>query len=339
MASCRGQRSTVGPECVSRLFKSVVNMVKSKRFVVARHFDGLPKESDFQLVEEETPDLKDGEILVASIFSSVDPYMRTLSRRLSEGVTMVGECCARVAESKSSDFPVGTVIVHQYGWRTHAVLDTENQDPPRKAPADYPKDLPLSLLLGAVGIPGLTAYFGLLKCLEAKEGETVFVNAAAGATGSIVGQIARIKGCKAVGSAGSDAKVAWLKELGFDAAFNYKTVSSLDAALKEAAPNGIDCYFDNVGGDFTTTVLNHMNLYGRVAIVGGISTYNDKDPSSKGAFPYKAIQGKQLTLIGFVVSRWLDQWPQGKAQMMQWIKEVCDHVSPLHYITNFFTEY
>eukprot|EP00058_Branchiostoma_floridae_P022693 XP_002608183.1 hypothetical protein BRAFLDRAFT_90402 [Branchiostoma floridae] len=237
-------------------------MVKCRRFIFARHFDGLPKESDFQLVEEETPELKDG----------------------------------------------GKV-----GYELRNVI--------RKAPADYPKDLPLSLLLGAVGMPGMTAYFGLLKCLELKQQETVFVNAAAGAVGSVVGQIAKIKGCRAVGSAGSDAKVAWLKEIGFDAAFNYKTVSSLDAALKEAASNGIDCYFDNVGGDFTTAVLNHMNQSGRVAIVGGISTYNDKDTAGKGPYPYKVIQGKELTVRGFIVRRWLDQWPQGKDQMMQWIKE------------------
>ncbi|XP_035673726.1 prostaglandin reductase 1-like [Branchiostoma floridae] len=298
-------------------------MVKSKRFVFARQFEGLPKESDFQLVEEETPELKDGEILVESLFNSVDPYMRPYTRRLPTGITMIGEGCGRVIESKSSDFPVGTVVMHRYGWCTHAVLDTKNKDPQniiRKAPADYPKDLPLSLLLGAVGMPGMTAYFGLLKLCEPKEGETVFVNGAAGAVGSLVGQIAKIKGCKAVGSAGSDAKVAWLKELGFDAAFNYKTVSSLDAALKEAAPNGIDCYFDNVGADFSSTVLNHMNLFGRVSICGSISTYNDNEPA-KGPYPFVTILSKQLTVTGFIVTRWIKEWPKGMEQMVQWIKE------------------
>ncbi|XP_078595901.1 prostaglandin reductase 1-like [Branchiostoma floridae x Branchiostoma japonicum] len=298
-------------------------MVKSKRFVFARQFDGMPKESDFVLVEEETPELKDGEILVESLFNSVDPYMRPYTRVLPTGITMIGEGCGRVIESKSSDFPVGTVVMHQYGWCTHAVLDTKKPDPERpirKAPADYPKDLPLSLLLGAVGMTGMTAYFGFLKLCEPKEGETVFVNGAAGAVGSLVGQIAKIKGCRAVGSAGSDAKVAWLKELGFDAAFNYKTVSSLDAALKEAAPNGIDCYFDNVGADFTSTVLNHMNLFGRVSICGSISTYNDNE-MAKGPYPFMTILSKQLTVAGFKVPRWFKEWPKGMEQMAQWIKE------------------
>ncbi|XP_078588073.1 prostaglandin reductase 1-like [Branchiostoma floridae x Branchiostoma japonicum] len=298
-------------------------MVKSKRFIFARQFDGPPKESDFQLVEEETPELKDGEILVESLFNSVDPYMRPYTRQLPTGITMIGEGCGRVIESKSSDFPVGTVVMHRYGWCTHAVLDTKNKDPQniiRKAPADYPKDLPLSLLLGAVGMPGMTAYYGLMKLCEPKEGETVFVNGAAGAVGSLVGQIAKIKGCRAVGSAGTDAKVAWLKDLGFDAAFNYKTVSSLDAALKEAAPNGIDCYFDNVGADFSSTVLNHMNLFGRVSICGSISTYNDNEPA-KGPYPFVTILFKQLTVTGFIVTRWIKEWPKGMEQMVQWIKE------------------
>eukprot|EP00058_Branchiostoma_floridae_P014187 XP_002599675.1 hypothetical protein BRAFLDRAFT_70354 [Branchiostoma floridae] len=256
-------------------------MVKSKRFVFARQFDGMPKESDFQLVEEETPALKDGEILVESLFNSVDPYMRATNgynhdRRRMRSCHIGAPCAVRY---------------HHYyvcflGWWWVS----------------------------------MTAYFGFLKLCEPKEGETVFVNGAAGAVGSLVGQIAKIKGCRAVGSAGSDAKVAWLKELGFDAAFNYKTVSSLDAALKEAAPYGIDCYFDNVGADFTSTVLNHMNLYGRVSICGSISTYNDNE-MAKGPYPFVTILSKQLTVAGFKVPRWFKEWPKGMEQMAQWIKE------------------
>ncbi|CAB4032143.1 prostaglandin reductase 1-like, partial [Paramuricea clavata] len=144
---------------------------------------------------------------------------------------------------------------------------------------DFLDDLPTSVGVGAAGMPGLTAYFGVLNILAPKEGETLYVNSAAGAVGAIVGQIAKIKGCRVVGSAGSDEKVAYCKSLGFDEVFNYKTVTSVEDALKEACPNGIDMFFENVGGPGFSKVIKLMNRDGRVAVCGNIATYNAKEPA------------------------------------------------------------
>ncbi|CAJ0965215.1 unnamed protein product [Ranitomeya imitator] len=198
-------------------------MVVSKSWIMVRHFEGVPKAEDFKLIEKELPPLKDGEILLESEYWSVDPYMR-------------------VVESKNPAFAVGNYYVARSGWTTHFISDGKEL---RALPSSWPESLPRSLALGAVGMPGVTAYIGLQQICNPKPGEVLLVNSAAGAVGTIVGQIAKIKGCKVVGSAGSDEKVAYLKEIGFDEAFNYKTVSSLDEALKKASPEGYDCYFEH----------------------------------------------------------------------------------------------
>ncbi|XP_066265873.1 prostaglandin reductase 1-like [Branchiostoma lanceolatum] len=199
---------------------------------------------------------------------------------------MVGEVVGRVIESRSTRYPVGATVVAGYGWRTHGgVHEDEKHTLPtaqlRTVPEDFPKDLSTGLMLGVTVMPGMTAYFGLHDVCQAKAGEIVLVNAAAGAVGSLVGQIGKIKGCKVIGCAGTDEKVNWLRELGFDYVFNYKT-GSLDEELKTAAPEGIDCYFDNVSwGDLSVSVLNnHIKVHGRVACCGSISTYNN--PEAKG---------------------------------------------------------
>ncbi|XP_063240679.1 prostaglandin reductase 1-like isoform X2 [Bacillus rossius redtenbacheri] len=224
-------------------------MVKARRFVLAKHFVGEPKEDDFELVEEELPDLKDGEIRVEAVALSVDPYMRPYSVNHPVGTTMFGSQVARIVESRSEAYPVGKLVVGQFGWRERAVVDVGKQDltglPKPYIVPDF-KGLSKSLALGVLGMTGNTAYFGFLELCKPKAGETVAVTGAAGAVGSTVGQIAKIKGCKVIGFAGSDDKVKWLtSELGFDHAFNYKT-TDIDEALKKAAPNGIDCYFDNL---------------------------------------------------------------------------------------------
>ncbi|CAH1244687.1 PTGR1 [Branchiostoma lanceolatum] len=299
-------------------------MVRAKRFVIAGKFDGLPKVTDFQIVEEETPELKNRELLCETLFISVDPYMRVFGRFLKEGDTMLGEVVGRVIESRSTRYPVGATVVAGYGWRTHGVVhEDEKHSLPtaqlRTVPADYPKDLSTGLLLGVTGMPGMTAYFGLLDVCQAKAGETVFVNAAAGAVGSLVGQIGKIKGCKVIGCAGTDDKVNWLRELGFDYVFNYKT-KSLDEELKTAAPEGIDCYFDNVGGDFSVSVLkSHMKAQGRVACCGSISTYNN--PEAKGQHIFEAIVVKGLKLQGFSGAAYEEDWPAATTQVVKWIRE------------------
>ncbi|KAG8455036.1 hypothetical protein GDO86_001308, partial [Hymenochirus boettgeri] len=166
----------------------------------------------------------------------------------------------------------------------------------------------------------LTAYFGLLEVCKPKEGDVVLVNSAAGAVGSVVGQIAKIKGCKVVGSAGTDDKLTFLKEIGFDEVFNYKTVSSLAEALKKASPEGYDCYFDNVGGKFTDAALQQMKEFGRVAVCGAISMYNDSVPST-GPYIQPYILLKQLRVEGFFDDRWKNQYPEILEQLLQWVTE------------------
>ncbi|XP_033746709.1 prostaglandin reductase 1-like isoform X2 [Pecten maximus] len=294
-------------------------MVKGKVWTLKTKFDGKVQKSNFALVEEEVSDtLKDGEYLTEALHWTVDPYMRTSELgRVEPGQCMPGEQIAKVIASKNSNHPVGSIVRVYAGWRTHTILS--NEPSPRVIKMPEMGDLPLSLALGTMGMPGMTAYFGFLEICQPKEGETVLVNGAAGAVGSLVGQIAKIKGCKVVGCAGTDAKCKWLKELGFDEVFNYKKVD-LSEALKAAAPDGFDCFFDNIGADFTATALKHMKTFGRVSICGQISAYNNKEPP-KGDYPFMFILGKQLKIEGFIVMRWLQRWAEGEKAMAQWIKE------------------
>uniref|UniRef100_A0ACB8ERE9 Uncharacterized protein n=1 Tax=Sphaerodactylus townsendi TaxID=933632 RepID=A0ACB8ERE9_9SAUR len=257
--------------------------------------------------------------------------MRAYSKRMmKEGDIMLGSQVARVAESKNSEFPVGTFVVSAAGWITYFV--SNGKDLQRMIP-DWPNELPRSLALGTIGPPGLTAYFGLFDVCKLKPGETVLINSAAGAVGSVAGQIAKIAGCKVVGSAGSDKKVAFLKNLGFDVAFNYKTVGSLEQTLKEASPDGYDCYFDNeplqdnlenilqhnineiqqhsgmelvakqclltakmVGGAFSSVAVEQMKTYGRIAVCGAISLYSDKEPQKEPGICHSQEEGAKLVL-------------------------------------------
>ncbi|KAM8962168.1 prostaglandin reductase 1-like [Pelodytes ibericus] len=293
-------------------------MVTSKSWTMVQHFEGEPKLEDFKLIEKELPPLQDGELLLESVFLSVDPYMRPYSKRaLKGGDVMMGSQVARVVESKNPAFPVGVYCAANAGWTTHFISDGKGV---HALPSSWPENLPKSLALGAAGMPGCTAYFGLLEICNPKEGEVLLVNSAAGAVGSIVGQIGKIKGCKVVGSAGSDDKITYLKEIGFDEAFNYKTVSSLDETLKNASPEGYDCYFENVGGKFADSALKQMNLFGRIAICGAISLYNDSVPQT-GPYIQPYLLFKQLRMEGFIVTRWLDRFPEAQKQLLQWITE------------------
>ncbi|XP_070848838.1 prostaglandin reductase 1-like [Chaetodon trifascialis] len=293
-------------------------MVQAKTWILAKHFDGFPKDSDFELKVEDLPSPKDGEVLLEAVFLSIDPYMRPFSRvRMKEGDVMIGTQVAKVIQSKNPAFPVGSHVVGRCGWRTHTVCDGTDLIP---IMPDWPQDVSLSLALGAIGMPGLTALYGIEEVLGLQKGETLLVNAAAGAVGSVVGQIAKIKGCKVVGSAGSDAKVAFLKELGFDEAFNYKTVGSLEEALKKASPEGYDCFFENVGGPFSTAALQQMKNFGRIAVCGGIATYNDSVPQT-GPYPHLTMIFKQLKMEGFLQSRWEHKHPESLKRLMGWLKE------------------
>jgi len=295
-------------------------MVRAKAWVMKTRFSGAPKPSDFAVIEEDLPHPKEGEFLCQAEVWSVDPYNRAYAGQFPDGTPMIGFQIAKVLESKSSKFPVGARVVGHFGWRTHTIA-SEKESSQGPAPYLLPDMAPLppSVAVGVLGMPGMTAYFGLLEVCKPKAGETVVVNAASGAVGSAVCQIAKIKGCRVLAYAGSDDKVAWLKELGVDHAFNYKT-EDLDKTLSEKAPKGVDCFFDNVGGMFAVTVYKHLSHGARICQCGAISSYNltesQKLPDFLGIFI-----GKEATLQGFHVSSRASKFPEGIHQMAQWMKE------------------
>ncbi|XP_037083302.1 LOW QUALITY PROTEIN: prostaglandin reductase 1-like [Pollicipes pollicipes] len=299
--------------------------MKAEKFTLLRHFDGWPQPSDFQLESEELAELQEGEFLCEAEYLSVDPYMRPYSRNLQPPTTMIGSQVGRVLESRCERFPVGSRVVGALGWRSRSVV--KGDTPPAVfgvRPLPELGGLPDSYALGSCGMPGNTAYYGFLELCQPKEGETVVVTGAAGAVGSLVGQIAKVKGCRVVGFAGTDAKCDWLKTLGFDATINYKTCPDIDAALKTAAPDGVDCYFDNVGGMLSQRIRQQMNLFGRISVCGCISSYNEKTGEEvKVEVPEKTILFKQLRVEGFIVSRWdkEDLWQKGVQQMAAWIRD------------------
>jgi prostaglandin reductase 1 len=264
--------------------------------------------------------LKKGDILYQSEFISVDPYMRIYTKDMTPPYKMIGQQVAKVVESKDPDFPVGTRILAHVGWAEKGIINDKKKARVQKAPTDLGGMSP-SHLLGACGMPGNTAYFGLLDICSAKKGEVVLVNGAAGAVGSIVGQIAKIKGCKVIGYAGTEDKVKWLKEeLKFDYVFNYKT-TKIEDTLDEAAPGGVDCFFDNVGGHDANVVISRMKHRGRIAICGAISSYNVKDLVWSAPALQPLLLGKELRIEGFIVSRFQDRWMEGINQLVEWVKE------------------
>lgn len=281
---------------------------------------GLPSGGDFELVTVTIPAPGPGEVLVHNLYMSVDPYMR--GRMIEQpsyvepfqlGQPLEGGCVGQVVQSQNGTFQVGDYVLGRKGWREYYVsngADLTKIDPSLA---------PVQAYLGVLGMPGMTAYVGLLDIGRPQAGNTVFVSAAAGAVGSVVCQIAKLKGCRVVGSAGSAAKVHWLREVaGVDAAFNYKEVDSLTAEVGRHCPQGIDVYFDNVGGAHLEAALEHMNMRGRIVLCGMISQYNDTTPSS-GPRNLRLAVRKRLSLTGFIVSDHADRRPQFYADMGAWI--------------------
>lgn len=294
-------------------------MVAGRKWVLKRHFDGEVTADAFQLVEEELPPLKEGEIQIKTQWISVDPYMLPYTKSMSPPMTMIGSSVALVEESRNSKYPAGSSVISYAGWVERAIVnpDAKMRTMPMCVPAPaLPPGINPSMLLGACGMPGNTAYFGFLEICQPKAGETVVVSGAAGAVGSLVGQIAKIKGCTVIGYAGTDDKVEWLKQIGFDHAFNYKKVSVKDSLVK-AAPKGVDCYFDNVGGEMSVNVMEAMNKFGRVSVCGAISQYAEAKNNSKCILPLCVF--KELKVEGFLVPRWLDRWQEGIIAMAGWV--------------------
>ncbi len=294
----------------------------NRQFVLASRPTGLPDASTFKMVETPIPALKDGEFLAKAMYLSVDPYMRgrisqarSYAQPVEVGGVMVGGGVARVVESKNPNFAAGDIVDVYMGWQEFIVSNGKGV---RKLD---PSIAPVSTALGVLGITGLTAYFGLLDVCHPKAGETVVVSGAAGAVGSIVGQIAKIKGCHTVGIAGSDDKVAWiLKDCGFDAAFNYKTEGNYSAKLKELCPKGIDVYFDNVGGALTDAVLMQLNTFARVSICGQISQYNNAKPEMGPRLIGMLIVAR-AKMQGFLVSDYAPRFGEALVEMAGWLRE------------------
>lgn len=294
----------------------------NRQITLAARPVGYPKTSDFNLVEAAMPTPGEGEVLVKSLYLSVDPYMRgrinqakSYAANVQIGAVMVGGVIAEVAASKHADFEVGDIVNAHIGWQEYGVAGGGEL---RKID---PGLAPISTGAGILGMPGLTAYFGLLEVGKLQEGETVFVSGAAGAVGSVVGQIAKIKGCRVIGTAGTDEKVAYiLDELGFDAAFNYKNVSDYTAKLAELCPDGIDVYFDNVGGRITDAVFPNLRIKGRVVICGQISQYNLENPEVGPRFLWNLIT-KRARIEGFLVFEFADRHAEALVQMGEWVQQ------------------
>ena len=294
----------------------------NKQITLAARPSGMPKPSDFKLVESAVPEPGPGEFLVRTLYVSVDPYMRgrmndakSYAPPVQIGEVMGAGAVGKVVASKNPKFQAGDVVEGFFGWQQYAV---SNGTGVRKIDLSV---APASTALGALGIPGLTAYFGLLDIAKPRAGETVVVSGAAGAVGSVAGQIAKIKGCRAVGIAGSDEKVAWLlDELGFDAAFNYKTTANYTAKLAEFCPKGIDVYFDHVGGTITDAVFPLINVRARIAVCGQIAQYNVAKPEP-GPRLLGHLVVKQARAEGFLVFQFASRYAEGLTEMAGWLKE------------------
>lgn len=293
----------------------------SKEIRLKSRPNGMPKAENFELASTDVRQPAAGEVLVRNIWMSVDPYMRgrMMDREsyvppFQIGEALQGGALGQVVESKSDKLKVGDYVQSMWGWREY---ETNKAETFQKVD---PSLAPLQAYLGTLGMPGMTAYAGLFKIGEMKDGDAVFVSAASGAVGQIVCQLAKAHGCYVVGSAGSDEKCNWLvKEAGIDKAINYKTCGDLNKAVADAFPKGIDVYFENVGGAHLEAAINNMKQFGRLALCGMISQYNDTTPSPGPSNIMLAV-GKSLKLQGFIVSNHFDLLPAFLAEMAPLIK-------------------
>lgn len=288
-------------------------MTTYNHIVLASRPHGEVVPENFRLETVTVPSLKNGEVLVRNHYLSLDPYMRGRMEEVKSyaapqviGEVMIGETAGEIVESKNPKFAVGDNVVGNLGWSEMGVSDGAQL---RKVDAGK---IPLSAYLGVVGMPGMTAWYGLTQIIQPKKGETIVVSAASGAVGSVVGQLAKERGCRAVGIAGGAEKCAYVvNELGFDACVDYKA-GNLIADLAAATPNGIDGVFENVGGEIFDACLARMNPFGRIALCGLISGYSSKlAPLNNVRF----FLTMRLTLRGFIVSEHIEFWPQGLKEL------------------------
>ncbi|HYB08932.1 MAG TPA: NADP-dependent oxidoreductase [Alphaproteobacteria bacterium] len=301
---------------------ATVPNAKNRQILLMNRPKGEPSESDFKLVEAPVPAPSDGEVLVQALYLSLDPYMRgrmsdraSYAKPVELGEVMTGGVVGRVIASQNAKFHEGDIVEGILGWQTYAISEGKGL---RKID---PTLAPISTAVGVLGMPGLTAYFALLDLGKPKAGETVVVSAASGAVGGIVGQIAKLKGCRTVGTVGSQAKADYCKtELGFDACVNYRASKNLAADLSGACPDGVDVYFDNVGGSVTDNVFPLLNFRARIIICGQISQYNLEKPELGPRLLWHLVRAR-ARVEGFLVLDYAERYKEGLGELARWVKE------------------
>jgi NADPH-dependent curcumin reductase CurA len=294
----------------------------TKQIVLASRPNGIPKLDNFRSENIELEPIKEGEVLVQGIYYSVDPYMRG---RMNEGKSYVpqfelnqaieGGVLATVLESKSDLFKTGDVVLGALPWSEQIITSDKNL---QKIESTVES---LSYYLGILGMTGLTAYFGLMHIGKPKAGETVVVSGAAGAVGVAVGQIAKIQGARVIGIAGSDEKATMLKEeFGYDEVINYKTNNNMNATIAKLCPNGVDVYFDNVGGSISDAVIQNLNFHARIVLCGQISLYNSTE-TPMGPRVQPMLLTRSVLMQGFIINNFQKDFPEGIAHLSKWVNE------------------
>jgi hypothetical protein len=292
--------------------------MENMRVLLASRPSGWVSEDNFRIETVPVPQPRDGEVLVKNLWLSLDPYMRgrmnegkSYAAKQEIGEVMIGGTVGEVIESRNPKFAAGDKVLGMLGWQQYGLSSGAGLG---KIDASR---VPMSAYLGVLGMPGVTAWVGLLDICQPKAGETVVVSAASGAVGGVVGQIARLKGCRAVGIAGGRQKCDYVvKELGFDACVDYKA-GALNDDLKAAVPNGIDCYFENVGGEILDAALRRMNAFSRIAVCGLISQYNATE--AYGVKNFQAILTNRIRVQGFIVSDRMELWPRALPELIGWV--------------------
>jgi NADPH-dependent curcumin reductase CurA len=300
-----------------------MNDLRNRQVWLRSRPTGIPQASDFGLREVALPTIEDGGILVQNRFLSADPAMRgwitdsnNYVSRIEIGDTMRAFAAGEVVESRNDAYAVGDQVSGVFGWQEYAAVT-----PAQVWRKVGERDLPLSLSLGVLGLNGLTAYFGLLDVLDPKAGETVVVSTAAGSVGSAVGQIAKIRGCRAVGITGGPQKVRQcLDEFGYDAAIDYKAAEDLEAALVTHCRDGIDAFFDNTSGAIHDAVLRHINLHARIAICGTAS-FPSWEPWNHGPRPERHLLVKRATMRGFLTADYVARFDEAISYLAEWVRQ------------------
>lgn len=294
---------------------------QNKSIVLAEHPTGKPTENTFAINDINVRKLDDGEVLLKSLYVSVDPGMRgfmdegeddEIGKKVALGEPITSRTVAQVTESKSDNLSMGDIVHGRLAWQKYQTMHTDGLEKVN------PKVAPISTAVSILGVTGLAAYFGLLKIGEPQEGETVVVSGAAGAVGSVAVQIAELKGCRVVGIAGTDEKIDYLEQqLGIDKGINYKKTDNMNQAISEACSHGVDVFFDNVGGEIFDAVFTNINKNARIIICGQISEYNKSDPP-KGPRPQHNLIKHSARMEGFVVFDYADEFDEAKKQLGDW---------------------